>query len=183
MSKSLGNVVDPITLVDKYGTDALRYYLLREIPGWDDGDFSKEKFEQRYNGDLAGGLGNLLARTLALANKLNASPDLTDNDLGQAIKIAKENSSKSIELYKFNEALITIWDLIAYCNKVVENEKPWEQGSEELAAKNRKVVGNLLFALDEIAGMAEPFLPGTSVEISGQLRSKISAPLFPRLKP
>ncbi|MFA7151964.1 MAG: methionine--tRNA ligase [Candidatus Paceibacterota bacterium] len=183
MSKSLGNVVDPITLVDKYGTDALRYYLLREIPGWDDGDFSKEKFEQRYNGDLAGGLGNLLARTLALANKLNASLSLTDDQLGQAIKTAKENSSRSVELYKFNEALIAIWDLIAYCNKIVENEKPWEQGSEELVEKNKKVVGNLLFALKEISDIIEPFLPGTSTAMAEQLKSKSSVPLFPRLKP
>lgn len=181
MSKSLGNVVDPISLVDKYGTDAVRYYLLREIPGWDDGDFSQEKFEQRYNGDLAGGLGNLLARTLAMANKLNAEEKNFDDGLGTAIIKAEARSLEEINSYKFNEALIAIWDLVAYCNKIVENEKPWEQGSEELVGKNRKVIGNLLFALRKIGEMVEPFLPGTSLKIADQLKSKTSSPLFPRI--
>ncbi len=181
MSKSLGNVVDPIFLADKYGTDAVRYYLLREIPGWDDGDFSQEKFEQRYNGDLAGGLGNLLARTLAMANKLNAEEGNSDDGLKTAIIKAEARSSEEISLYKFNEALIAIWDLIAYCNKIVEKEKPWEQGSQELIDKNRKVVGNLLFALKKIGEIIEPFLPGTSLAIADQLESKKSSPLFPRI--
>jgi len=182
MSKSLGNVVDPIALVDKYGTDAVRYYLLREIPGWDDGDFSEEKFEQRYNGDLAGGLGNLLARTLAMAGKLDAQEELTDKALKAAIEAAKERSLMAIKAYKFNESLIAIWDLISYCNKIVENEKPWEQGNEELAEKNRKVIGNLLFALADISKIIEPFLPDASLTIRGQLESKKSSPLFPRIK-
>ncbi|MFA5747271.1 MAG: methionine--tRNA ligase [Candidatus Paceibacterota bacterium] len=181
MSKSLGNVVDPIALVDKYGTDAVRYYLLREVPGWDDGDFSKEKFEQRYNADLAGGLGNLLARTLAMAGKLGAQEEISDRELKAAINVAEERSSKEINSYKFNEALMVIWDLVAFCNKIVEREKPWEQGTEDLADKNRKVVGNLLFALEKIGEMIEPFLPGTSLAIAGQLESKTSSPLFPRI--
>jgi len=181
-SKSLGNVVDPIALVDKYGTDAVRYYLLREIPGWDDGDFSKEKFEQRYNGDLAGGLGNLLARTLALACKLDAQKELSDNALKTAIEAAKERSSAAIEAYKFNEALIAVWDLVAFCNKIVEREKPWEQGNEELAGKNRRVVNNLLFSLGEIGKMVEPFLPDASLSLASQLETKRSMPLFPRIK-
>ena len=181
MSKSLGNVVDPIALADKYGTDAVRYYLLREIPGWDDGDFSQEKFEQRYNGDLAGGLGNLLARTLAMANKLNAEEGNSDDGLKTAIIKAEARSLEEISLYKFNEALIAIWDLVTFCNKIVESEKPWEQGSQELIDKNRKVVGSLLFALKKIGEIIEPFLPSTSLAIADQLKSKSSSPLFPRI--
>jgi methionyl-tRNA synthetase len=181
MSKSLGNVVNPISLADRYGIDAVRYYLLREIPGWDDGDFSQEKFEQRYNGDLAGGLGNLLARTLAMANKLNAEEENSDDGLKTAIIKAEARSSEEINSYKFNEALIAIWDLVAFCNKIVEKEKPWEQGSQELIDKNRKVIGNLLFALKKIGEMIEPFLPGTSLAIADQLESKKSSPLFPRI--
>ena len=181
MSKSLGNIVDPFKLVEKYGTEAVRYFLLREIPSTGDGDFSQEKFEQRYNGDLAGGLGNLLARTLAMANKLNAEEGNSDDGLKIAIIKAEARSLEEINSYKFNEALIAIWDLVAYCNKIVEKEKPWEQGSQELIDKNRKAVGNLLFALKKIGEIVEPFLPGTSLAIADQLESKKSSPLFPRI--
>src|SRR6185436_17509237 len=95
MSKSLGNVVDPFELVQKYGVDAARYYLLREITPTEDGDFTYEKFEQRYNADLAGGIGNLLARTLTLAKKLNVkASNLKDKKLKDDTEKVKEETVK-----------------------------------------------------------------------------------------
>ena len=180
MSKSIGNVVDPIFLVDKYGTDAVRYYLLREIPGWDDGDFSEEKFKQRYNGDLAGGLGNLLSRTLAMAKKLDAQEEEPQKELKIKIQEAEKKSFEQTDLYKFNEALASIWDLAAFCDRIIERERPWEK-EESLIEKNKKAIGEILFALRRISEMAEPFLPKTSLEIRKQLESKKPEPLFPRI--
>lgn len=180
MSKSLGNVVDPIVLSDKYGSDAVRYYLLREIPGWDDGDFSKEKFEQRYNGDLAGGLGNLLSRTLVMAKKIGAKEEKPQEELRAKIEKTEKESFEQIDSYKFNEALAVVWDLAAFCDKIIEREKPWEK-EEALIEKNKKAIGEILFALRRIGEMIEPFLPETSLAIKNQLEIKNPKPLFPRI--
>ncbi|MCL0056707.1 methionine--tRNA ligase [Dehalococcoidia bacterium] len=179
MSKSLGNVIDPFDLVKKYGTDAVRYFLLREIPATEDGDFTYEKFEQRYNADLASGLGNLVARVVTLAAKLkmkNEKLKTTTKNLkiNKIIDKTWKSYKKSLDEFKFNEALIVIWQLISFCDKLIERERPWE-------AKNQKAINNLLFSLAEIAKMLEPFLPETSEKILKQLKTKKSQPLFPRI--
>ena len=174
MSKSLGNVIDPFELVKKYGADAVRYFLLREIPPTEDGDFSYEKFEKRYNSDLAGGLGNLVARVITLAAKIK--------ELGGDVVFKKEISKtqeeyrKTFEEFKFNETLVIIWSLISFCDEYIEKEKPWQEGE-----KQEEVISNLLFALSEIAKLLEPFLPETSEKIFNQLKTKKSEPLFPRI--
>jgi len=182
MSKSLGNVIDPFELVEKYGTDAVRYFLLREIPSAEDGDFTYEKFEQRYNSDLASGIGNLLARVRVMADGIG----FKENNLKTIepkIKEIRKNYKKALEEFKFNEALRSIWDLISFCDKYIEKEKPWEKKEN-----SPKVLGDLLIVLDNIAELLQPFLPETSDRIkkeierkNGKFANKRGKPLFPKI--
>ncbi len=181
MSKSLGNVVDPFELVEKYGVDAVRYFLLRELPSTEDGDFTYEKFEDRYNADLAKGLGNLVARVITLASRASVKPSLTEAKLGLVIKKTKKKYKEALNDFKFSEALVPIWELISFCDKYIEREKPWSFGSAQDKEKQKGVIGNLLFALVEIAGLLKPFLPETSEKILKQIKSIKSKPLFPRV--
>ena len=190
MSKSLGNVVDPFELVKKYGADAVRYFLLREITPTEDGDFTIEKFEQRYNADLAGGIGNLLARTVTLAMKLKviklSSYQVVNKNLKAKIKETQKECQKYLEEFKFNESLKSIWELISFCDKYINEEKPW---SGTPAAP--QVISDILFALEEIYGLLMPFMPETAEKIKvavepstfakASARQEKSAQLFPRL--
>jgi len=180
MSKSLGNVIDPFELNEKYGTDPVRYFLLREILPFEDGDFTYEKFEARYNSDLASGLGNLVARVITMANKVkNKKLSLqvkTRGSINREIKTTWRNYKKALDDFKFNEALIEIWKLISFCDKYIEKERPWEDTQNKLS-----IISDLLNALDNISEMLQPFMPQTSVEITKQLKSKKSKVLFPRI--
>ncbi|MEK7590551.1 MAG: class I tRNA ligase family protein [Patescibacteria group bacterium] len=188
ISKTIGNVIDPFELIKKYGTEAVRYYLLREVPPFDDGDFSDEKFKERHNGDLANGLGNFTARVLALAEKSGEMKvgDLKNVDPAIIGKI--ESVKKAVELkvgeFKFHEALSSIWDLIAFGDKYVNEKKPWEA-----IGGNQEVLYNLIVILDNIAVLSEPFLPETSKKITESISwpssniiiAKKIETLFPRL--
>ncbi len=180
MSKSLGNVIDPFELVKRYGTDPVRYFLLREIPPTEDGDFTYQKFEQRYNSDLAKGLGNLVARVITMA--INSKLQITNHKqipnfkIQTIIKKTRTTYKKTLEVFKFNEALIAIWELISFCDRYIEKEKPWEKSK-----KQKQVISNLLLAVSEIARLLEPFLPETSKKIFEQLKTKKSKSLFPRI--
>lgn len=176
MSKSLGNIIDPFELVRKYGADAVRYYLLREIMPTEDGDFTYEKFGQRYNSDLAGGIGNLLSRTIALANKPNFSSKKPSLKIKREIKKTAKNRKGFLENFKFNEALKSIWELIGFCDRYINEEKPWE-GKENAP----QTISDVLFALDEIANLLLPFLPETSEKIKNIVISKKSEILFPKI--
>lgn len=187
MSKSLGNVVDPFELVNKYGTDAVRYYLLREIPSGEDGDFGYEKFEQRYNADLANGLGNLVARITALGVK--AGPFLRLEYDQQFLLVSnladiKLRYEKNIESFRLNEALVNVWEVVAVMDRWVNERKPWTHDAAELKAFMETAAHGLL----DIALLLDPFLPTTAEKIRERI-SKGSAgvttrkgdPLFPRL--
>ncbi|MDO8639597.1 MAG: class I tRNA ligase family protein [bacterium] len=195
MSKSLGNIIDPFELVKKYGsasspqvgTDAVRYFLLREIPATGDGDFTYEKFEQRYNADLAKGLGNLVARIVTLASKSelpfvktktktrtkSLSP-FEDKNFNKLITQTQKDCKKALDNFKLNEALEAVWGLISFCDRYIEKEKPWEEGKE-------KIISDLLVVLKKIAELLIPFLPETSEKILRQIKDKKSEPLFPRI--
>jgi len=192
MSKSLGNVVDPFEMVKKYGTDAVRYYLLREITPTEDGDFTYEKFEQRYNADLAGGIGNLLARTVALTHKPWFAEKKPAAQIKKEIKKTTQECKTYLEEFKFNEALKSIWDLIGFCDKYFNTHKPWaalsktgEPRSDEREGKENaaQVVSDMLFVLSGIAELLSPFLPETSEKITKAVQTKNSSVLFPRILP
>jgi methionyl-tRNA synthetase len=179
MSKSLGNIVDPFKLAEKYGTDAVRYFLLREIPSAEDGDFTEEKFEKRYNSDLASGLGNLTARVITMAGKLKVKrPKLKpESENMKAINECWDKYKKSMSELKFNEALASVWELIGWCDRYIEKERPWEKGGNQ-----EEVIGSLLLTIEEIAELLIPFLPNASAEILKQLRSQKTQPIFPRMQ-
>ncbi|MBU4204675.1 methionine--tRNA ligase [Patescibacteria group bacterium] len=163
MSKSLGNVVDPFPLVKKYGTDAVRYYLLREISPTDDGDFTYPKFEEKYNADLAGGIGNLVARVLTVAEKTKLGGiEKIEPEFEKEIKKTHYICKSALDNFKFNESLKAIWDLIGFCDKYIEIKKPWE-------TKEPKVIYNLLVSLAHIAKLLQSFLPETAEKIFDQL--------------
>jgi len=181
ISKSLGNIIDPFELVEKYGTDSVRYFLLREILPTEDGDFTYQKFEARYNSDLAKGLGNLVARVITLETKLkvrggNLKVAVKNPKLNKVIDKTWKNYRMALDEFKFNEALISIWNLISFCDRYIEEERPWEESRNQ-----KEVISNLLLAINEIAKLLEPFLPETSKKISEQLKTKKGKSLFPRL--
>lgn len=179
MSKSLGNIVDPFLLVEKYGADAVRYFLLREIPPTEDGDFTYEKFEKRYNGDLASGIGNLVARLIAMASKFGVAEGkkIGNSGLEAATDKTLRNYEKSLDRFEFNAALASIWELIGFCDRLIEENKLWE-GKES----QKKLISDLLCVINSIVEMLNPFLPETSEKISRQIISKKSEILFPRIR-
>jgi len=176
MSKSLGNVIDPFGLVEKYGADPVRYFLLREIPAAEDGDFTYEKFEQRYNSDLAKGLGNLVARVVTLAVDISAKPVSAEAKLAAEIKKVDKEYQLGLAKFKFNEALAAVWELISFCDRYIEKERPWEE-----SGKQKAIISDLLFAVNKIAELLKPFLPESAEKILEQLKTKKSKPLFPRI--
>jgi len=177
MSKSLGNVIDPFELIEKYGTDALRYYLLSEITPFEDGDFTMEKFENRYNADLANGLGNLVSRVSNMLEKDNIEINLKLNsDISLKEKIAEEMKN-----YQFNTALNILWAILRADDEILSSKKPWEE-------KNLDKKGLMLEPVAQdilnVALLLQPFLSETSEKIIKQFSEKQvkkSKGLFPRV--
>ena len=179
ISKTLGNVIDPVELAQKYGVDAVRYFLLREIPFGQDGDFSVKKLEARYQGDLADGLGNLVSRvTNLIETKLEGIvPDIvaSPKDLGEVGKFISE--------YHFHDALARIWEEISWANKYINDTKLWEQ-HEKNPQLFGEVISSLAALLLDIAQKLSPFMPQTAEKIKQSLHAeKVTKiePLFPRL--
>lgn len=172
MSKTLGNVIDPIFLIEKYGADALRYYFLSQIPPTDDGDFSEEKLNTVYNADLANGLGNLVARVAKLCEKINFK---TGNKPVSFDPVLEEY----LQTYQFNISLEHIWNEIREADRFVNEKKPWEQEGEDLS----QTLSILVEKIQHIGFNLQPFFPTTAEKIltqfSGEIRS--SDILFPRI--
>lgn len=172
MSKTIGNVIDPIQLIDKYGTDAIRYYFLREIPSTSDGDFSERRLKEIFNSDLANGLGNLVARVARLCEKVGFEVDKNE-------KISDE-ILKQIEIFEYNEALAYIWEEISLIDKKINVDEPWKLSNDDL----KKLLSSYVEPIQKIGANIAPFLPETSEKILKQFSGKIKSgePLFPRLK-
>lgn len=170
ISKSLGNVINPIELAAKYGTDPVRYFLLAHIHPWDDSDFSVTKLEEAYNSDLANGLGNTIARVAKLCEKVELA--------GLEIKTFK---SIPHEDYRFDEALKIIWGWISDLDRFIDEKKPWTLDNKDLEDVLKPMVSEVV----KIATALQPFLPETAEKILKQFTGpKIvaEAPLFPRIK-
>ena len=182
MSKTLGNIIDPNNVVEKFGVDGARYLLLSQFPFGQDGDVQESRFVEKYNADLANGLGNLVARVLTLTTKFQipSTKNQITNNIQIQINQTKENYEKSMQEFKLYEALEEIWRLISFCDEYIQENKPWELiKTDEKRAK--EVLSNLLYCIFEIANLIEPFLPKTSEEIKKQLKSNKLEILFKRL--
>jgi methionyl-tRNA synthetase len=178
MSKTLGNVIDPIELITTYGADALRFYCLRYFSPFSDGDFSEEKFKVAYNADLANGLGNAVARIAKLAENSGF-----DFDKEKPTKeIYSKEITKTFEEFKFNEVLQHLWlDKLSKIDAHIDQHKPWTIKEE---AKLKKILQEEIDMLRALARQIHPFLPETSEKILTQFKGpkiKSEKSLFPRL--
>ena len=182
MSKTLGNVIDPIELIDKYGSDPLRYYFLRYVSPFADGDFSKNKFKEIYNADLANGLGNLIARVAKLCENSNYVQMGSESRVSKHL-ISIEEYSDAMSQLRFNDALSFVWKKIAALDKFINDEKPWDlfkSGDKRL----KSILAHSIDQIQEIAVLLEPFLPETAQKIEAQFKIpqvKSGKPLFPRI--
>lgn len=174
MSKSLGNVIDPYALVERYGTDAVRYYLLSEINPFDDGDYSQDKFEKRYNGNLANGIGNLTNRILTMIEKYcdNRVPKVTAIDRDLIDFLTKEiwpQYQKHMDCFRFDLALEAVWKFITHCDQLISDKQPWALAKEGKTREVEDLLYHLAEALRHISIMIWPALPETSEKIISQL--------------
>lgn len=173
ISKTLGNVIDPFDLQKKFGPEVIRFYLLREIPSWGDGDFSEKRLVEIYNGELANGLGNLVARVARLCQDVNLRLPSKDK-----FSFFREVSA-NLEKFRFDQAMFAIFEEVSRLDKLINETKPWEKDGKEL----KTIMLPIASAMREIAYNLSPFMPETSGKILQQFSGKIksSKPLFPRL--
>ena len=175
ISKSLGNVVDPKKLTEEYGVDTVRYYLLREIPAYSDGDFSIQRFKEVYNADLANGLGNLIARVAKLCERSSFEFKDYKTELSEEYK-------KDLNSFKFDSVIKSIWEEIRSLDCYLDKKAPWKIKEEkELKTVLQEAIDNIR----QIAYELQPFLPETSSKIKEQFKEpkiKSEKSLFPRLK-
>lgn len=180
MSKSRGNVVDPFGLVAEYGTDAVRYWLTREMPTFEDGDFTAEKFKESYNTGLANGLGNLASRIMKMASANGVTLDWAKTDQGMNWEV--EGYAEYLKTAQIQQAAEVIWRLVRKADQFIQEKEPFKAIKTD-PGKAKNDIGFLLKELWQIARLLEPFLPETSSRIISAIKDnkEIDKPLFPRV--
>lgn len=186
MSKSVGNVVDPMEIIQEYGVDAFRYYFSRHIPTQDDGDFTWEKFENAYNNELGNDLGNLVQRVAAMITRYQSGvigeSTQSEHDMGPY--------RDAMNIYEFNKALDEVWVTIRALNQYLENVKPWQiaktrETDTEAAEHLEEVLAYASGTLLQIADLLLPFMPTTAKAIHETFETGVVpasfTPLFPKV--
>ncbi|TSC60617.1 MAG: methionyl-tRNA synthetase [Parcubacteria group bacterium LiPW_15] len=179
MSKSLGNVVDPLTIAKEYGADALRYWLAREMPTFEDGDFTLEKFKDAYNANLANGLGNLASRVMKMASTNGVRYDAS-------INIAEAEDTRGVfagamKDFEIKAAVDSVWSLISWADGYIQKEEPFKKIKTDKGAAE-KDIQKLISALKTIAELLEPVLPVACEKILSAIKNGTEvSPLFPRI--
>jgi methionyl-tRNA synthetase len=180
MSKSLGNSVSPHEVIDKYGADTFRYYFLRHIPSYGDGDFTWDRLNAAYNNELADQLGNAVSRTAAMITKYQ------EGIIGDIPEASHDFAQyeEALANCQFDRALDEVWEQVRGLNQYIDETKPWEIANTKDAGHLREVLAYMVSSLLEIADLLEPFLPDTCTKIkdvfvTGMLKP-LPGPLFPK---
>lgn len=178
MSKSMGNVIDPFQIIEKYGTDSLRYYLLREINTFEDGDFTEEHFRETYNANLANGIGNLVSRIMKMSSEhMKGPPD----SIEERVTIDHEVFARAMDNYNLKAAIDQVWVYIAKIDSFIQRNEPFVKikSDKEQAIKDITTAVNELWTLSSYLYF---FMPETSEKIKEAIKSnKMPKPLFERL--
>jgi methionyl-tRNA synthetase len=179
MSKSVGNVIDPVAIVDEYGADALRYFLARHIHPFEDSDFTMEKFKETYNADLANGLGNLVARVMTMATKHLSNPvELTGETQPDP------DVSIQVEKFELNHALDRTWERIGHDDALIAIKKPFAliaSDNKSIRDEALLIIKKLVRELNAIATELEPFMPTVAKKIKEAVAThRKPENLFPR---
>lgn len=187
MSKSLGNVVNPIEVSQKYGIDALRYYLLREIPTYEDGDFSEERFIQTFNTELANNLGNLINRVTSMTERYfdGQTPDSPQNSdtekLSQLTETLWTNLQSKFDSFEIKSAIEEVIQYIDFANKYIEDTQPWKLAKEN-TERLAEVMYNLLEMMRQISNLLIPAIPEAAKKIQQQISSTEETPFSELIK-
>jgi len=184
ISKTVGNVIDPNEIIDQYGLDAFRYFFSRHIPTLDDGDFTWEKFENAYNGELGNDLGNLIQRVSGMITRYQSGV------IGESEQTEHDMSAyhEAMENLEFNKAIDEVWTMVRSLNQYIDNVKPWEIAKQigkdaEAEAHLSEVLAHCAGALVQIGDLLYPFLPATAKAIHTTFETGVVQPLEPVLFP
>lgn len=174
MSKSIGNVIAPDEVVSVFGTDAFRYFVLRELSSFEDGEFTMEGFKDAYNAGLANGIGNLASRVMTLSAKYCHAREHTP--------VLPDDFVAHMENFKLQAAANMIWEKVGEADKLIQETEPFKVVKTDEAA-GKKIIDGLVDRLAEIALMLESFLPDTALRIQALIRENTPPvePLFPRM--
>jgi len=191
MSKTLGNVIDPRDLLERYNKDSLRHYLMKEINSFEDGDITEDKFKEVYNADLANGIGNLFERvfTMIIDYQIDAARNKKiDTNIKEWLEEADKQYKFYMEKYNLAEALKEVFSFVSQLDKYIDDKKPWVMRKNN-DVKLEAVLTSLFFGIEKIIGWLEPFMPAKMLDAknyvqkikSGKISKGEKLNLFPRI--